>query len=85
MENLGISFRWGEAKDPQVGVNLTGCEGTEELKEVILVIKNSLEENFPGVPVILRGKAGEIFREVMMRRLIDEEGEKHGTLQLPLE
>ncbi|GAH85750.1 unnamed protein product, partial [marine sediment metagenome] len=48
MENLGISFKWGKAKDPQVGVNLTGCEGTEELKKVILVIEDCLEKKFPG-------------------------------------
>ena len=63
----------GRAPDPQVGVNLNGYEGVEreELKTVILVIKDSLEENFPGVPVILRGKAKEIFQEMKRGKSMD--------------
>ena len=69
MEKLGINIfkRWGPAakdprEDPMVGIKLNGCEGTEELKKVILVIEDCLEKNFPG-KVNRRRSVREFFQE----------------------
>jgi len=50
--------------DPQVGVKLGGYEGegTEELKKVILVIKDNLISSF-GVPVKIIGRYKKTFEE----------------------
>jgi len=63
MKNVTIHVRWEEG-DPLVGVKLNGYEGkgTEELKKVILVIKDSLISSF-GVPVKIIGRFKEIFAE----------------------
>ena len=61
MENMTIHVRWEEG-DPIVGVKLNGYEGkgTKELKEVILVIKDSLISSFPDVVVkIIKFEEGE--------------------------
>ena len=60
MKNVGISHKLGKAEDPQVGLKLNGCEGTEELKKVIRVIEDCLKKNFPGIQVNRIGAVREL-------------------------
>ncbi len=64
MKNVTIHVSWGIG-DPLVSIKLKGYEGkgTEELKKVMLVIKDSLISSFPGVPVEIIGRFKEIFEE----------------------
>jgi len=63
MKEVGIHVSWGIG-GPLVSVKLKGYEGkgTEELKKVMLVIKDSLISSF-GVPVEIIGRFKEIFEE----------------------
>jgi len=73
MEEVNISLFWKGQEHPLVGLKLYGCEGTQELQKLVLVIEDSLKKNFPSVRV----------NRIKAVRDLFSEGKREGTMTLP--